>query len=360
MPLAFEKKEIRQAHWTDKNLTVVVELPALRGTEQILTGISFRVSLDTNQMGGGGEIGWAHLRDPPGSVLSGQQLTFLIPIGLSKLTEIEHVRQKMGRTPRDVHIFMEGWLSYIAGFPEDEKNPDRTKYQYEPFSDTFNVYEMSNQSLRIPETDWLEMYRRLGKSVASLVVTDRTARGLLNLRSKLGVTDDESFADRIMETFSEVEKYRSGLEVNQTLIWTLPEDKNIRNKAEEILIRAAGDKAEVMICGYVDGALEPRLGEILKQGGKIRIIVRKGGIRGKDIDPAVREVIERLKQQRAQIEYRNLFHARALISKGECIVSSADLNTHSLDKNREIGIYTTDPSIVERAKTFFEKVWGEE
>lgn len=358
MTLRFEKKDMTYDYWEGGGLSVQFQMPKLDGQEQILTQMHCSVNLQSDMMSSDARVAWARFHDPPGKVLSERTLTFFVPLDSSKLIQIEHARRNMDRHPRDVYLVMKGWMSFLVS--HSESPTDRKTYYYEPFSEDFELYESGRKYIRIPETDWLNYYDKTGGSVASLVVTDRTARKLSDLRARIGATDDESFVDRIVEALSELDTYRSGIELNQSLLWTLPEDKSIRNKVEEILSRAAGEKGDVLICGFVDSAVEPRLMEVLRQGGQVRILVRKGRSGGQEVDRAVGEVLERLKRAGANVEYRNMLHARALIGKSECLISSADLKTDSLDKNREIGVFTTDPRIVQRATTFFEKVWSED
>jgi len=238
-----------------------------------------------------------------------------------------------------------------AKLKETEKWTAGTHY----YKDTsFLVFGEIKCNITIPESNWLRWLREWGKNIVSITVSDESAKKLNWIRKELKASSDENLIERIEESLTELEKLRKGTKINQSLLWTLPQEKSIRLKIEELLNRAADQKGEVLITGWIDGALEQFLLGVLRQKGKLRILGRKSTKKG------VNDTMNRLKKSGADIKINNMLHARIVVAEGECTVSSADLKTDSLDQNREVGIYTTDPMIVKKARNFFERVWNED
>jgi len=273
-------------------------------------------------------------------------------LGYNGLSLIERERED------DVHFEITVYGSIVMKKVE-KTQPEETEKEWMSgthyYKDTnFLVFGGIRTNITIAESTWLKWLNQWGKNITTITLSGESARKLNWIKRELKVSSDENLIERIEESLIELEKLRKGVKVNQSLLWTLPQEKEIRVKMDELLNRVAGQKGEVLITGWIEGALEPALHGILKNGGKVRILARKSSEKG------VNDTLNRLKKSGANIKTNNMLHARIVVGEGECMISSADLKTDSLDQNREAGVYTTDPTIVKRAKDFFEKVWNED
>lgn len=212
----------------------------------------------------------------------------------------------------------------------------------------------STSIVRIPETDWLRWLQEWGKNARTIFASDVAAEKLNRMFQELGASSDENFIDEVEKSLVELRRLKEGVGINQAFLCTLPQEKRIRAKLTEVLNRVAGRKGEVLATGWVDGALEAEIHEVLRNGGRVRIVARKS------TDKSVLDAVNRLKRSGAKIKTNNMVHARVLVAEDECIVGSADLKSDSLDLSREAGVYTTDPVIVLSVKDFFEKLWMDE
>lgn len=170
------------------------------------------------------------------------------------------------------------------------------------------------------------------------------------LKRLWNIGDDSEFVSQMVDSLRE-----APMKKKTDFICTLPEQRSIKIKVEEVLSRA-GDVPELLSMGWIDQAVLPDLLKLAEGGVKLRLILPMD--EKKTPDRGVRDALKQLQKPGINIKTNNMLHARILVvGDREAIIGSSDLKTDSLDQNREAGIYTTDPVIVRHAIDFFNMVW---
>ena len=68
----------------------------------------------------------------------------------------------------------------------------------------------------------------------------------------------------------------------------------------------------------------------------------------------------RVKREGGSVKQHNTNHARIMVfGNNAALISSADPKTDGLDQNYEAGIWTTNRTLIQRCKDFFEVLWNE-
>jgi phosphatidylserine/phosphatidylglycerophosphate/cardiolipin synthase-like enzyme len=143
--------------------------------------------------------------------------------------------------------------------------------------------------------------------------------------------------------------------VEHKFVCTSPDTRVIREKASEAIDGSAQGE-EILLTGYFDYAIVDRLTRALRRGVQVRLIVPLYRPNEHDNIGATR----RIKTNNGQVKELGSIHARLMIfGTRAAMVSSADPKTDGLDQNYEAGIWTTNRTLVQNCKDFFELVWAE-
>jgi phosphatidylserine/phosphatidylglycerophosphate/cardiolipin synthase-like enzyme len=138
-------------------------------------------------------------------------------------------------------------------------------------------------------------------------------------------------------------------------VCTSPNTRTIKDKASEAIDNSVqGD--EILMTGYFDNALVDRLIRALHRGVQVRLIVPRYRDNERDNIAATR----RLRVANGQVKQHDSSHARIMtFGTKSALVSSADPKTDGLDLHFEAGIWTSNRSLVQNCKDFFEVIWEE-
>jgi len=113
---------------------------------------------------------------------------------------------------------------------------------------------------------------------------------------------------------------------------------------------------EILLTGYFDNALVDKLIGALRRGVQVRLIVPPYRQNQTDNIDATR----RVKRANGQVKQHNTNHARLMVFGNKAtLVSSADPKTDGLDQNYEAGIWTTNRTLVQNCRDFFDILWAE-
>jgi len=138
-------------------------------------------------------------------------------------------------------------------------------------------------------------------------------------------------------------------------VCTSPDIRQIKEKVTEA-IDASTDKDEILLTGYFDNALVDKIIRALKRGVQVRMIVPLYRSNEKDNINATR----RVKRENASVRQHDTNHARLMVFGNKAaLVSSADPKTDGLDQNYEAGIWTTNRTLVQQCRDFFDALWNE-
>jgi hypothetical protein len=141
----------------------------------------------------------------------------------------------------------------------------------------------------------------------------------------------------------------------------LKNTKEERELKKRITSALEDAKKEVYICGWVGQAIIPCLRTLKDNGVAIKIITKtpekEAAGRGyRDKATAMEQLMEFLSKE--DISLVQTWHSRILIIDGDNIfVGSMDMDSESFDQREECAVWSNDPSLVIRAKVFFEALF---
>ncbi len=138
-------------------------------------------------------------------------------------------------------------------------------------------------------------------------------------------------------------------------VCTSPDTRQIKEKVTQT-IDTSTDQDEIQMTGYFDNALVDKLIRALRRGVQVRLIVPSYHTRELDNITATR----RVKREGGSVMQHDTNHARLMVFGNKAtLVSSADPKTDGLDQNYEAGIWTTNRTLVQQCKDFFQMLWNE-
>jgi hypothetical protein len=263
-------------------------------------------------------------------------VTSTFELGHEKASLIDRALSKMSR---DNDLMLE--LSIACDYVEQIKaveGADYVKFQ----SHTQSLYHP------VPRSHWDKWLTHWGKLQTVIVVSGAVARKLDELRVQTGNLGYEELVGLLLDNF-----VPTPAALESTFVSTLPTNKEIKTKLEDMLARGA-DSREVSLTGWIDGSITTHLQGLLSQGVTVRLLTRSSTEKG------VTSALQHLQKVGAQVRKNDMVHARiVIVGEREVLVSSADPKASSLVDNREAGIYSTNPVVVRAARSFFEEVWAE-
>ncbi len=207
------------------------------------------------------------------------------------------------------------------------------------------------EGVTIAESEWVDWQRKWGKEIRLVLVSGGALKRFEELK-KLWNADDSELVALMTDKLSGTKLIQE-----PEFICTLPDKRTIETKIRDVLARAL-DVDEVLITGWTDQTLEPELKTLRDHGVKIRLVLGSGET--KQPARSVQDAASRLTHYGIEIRNNDWAHARLIIGGNrEVIISSADLKADSLSRNREAGVYSTNPTVVRQAIDFFERIWQE-
>jgi hypothetical protein len=168
-----------------------------------------------------------------------------------------------------------------------------------------------------------------------------------------------SHPKEIYESLPKIDHIHDAIKQLQTVehqfVCTSPDTRGIKEKVT-VAIDASNESEEILLTGYFDNALVDKLIRALRRGVQIRLIVPHYHLNEHDNISATR----RVKASNGQVRQHESNHSRLMIfgMKG-VLVSSADPKTDGLDQNYEAGIWTTNRTLVQSSRDFFDVIWRE-
>jgi phosphatidylserine/phosphatidylglycerophosphate/cardiolipin synthase-like enzyme len=143
--------------------------------------------------------------------------------------------------------------------------------------------------------------------------------------------------------------------VEHEFVCTSPDIRQIKEKVTHA-IDTSERQDEILLTGYFDNALVDRLIRALRNGVQVHLIVPLYRPQERDNISATR----RIKREHGLVRQHETNHARLMVfGNKSALVSSADPKTDGLDQNYEAGIWTTNRTLIQRCKEFFNALWVE-
>jgi phosphatidylserine/phosphatidylglycerophosphate/cardiolipin synthase-like enzyme len=138
-------------------------------------------------------------------------------------------------------------------------------------------------------------------------------------------------------------------------VCTSPDARSIKEKATSA-IDSSSQTDEILLTGYFDNALVDKITRALRRGVQVRLIVPHYHQNERDNISATR----RVKASNGQVRQHESNHARLMVfGTRAALVSSADPKTDGFDQNYEAGIWTTNRTLIQNCKDFFDLIWNE-
>jgi sugar-specific transcriptional regulator TrmB len=143
--------------------------------------------------------------------------------------------------------------------------------------------------------------------------------------------------------------------VEHQFVCTSPTTREIKDKVTQGIDGSTAPD-EILLTGYFDNALVDKIIRALARGVQVRLIVPPYNTRERDNINATK----RVKTAHGQVRQHESNHARIMVFGNKtALISSADPKTDGLDQNYEAGIWTTNRTLIQQCKEFFDALWTE-
>jgi phosphatidylserine/phosphatidylglycerophosphate/cardiolipin synthase-like enzyme len=201
----------------------------------------------------------------------------------------------------------------------------------------------------VKKDEWREWLETWGVASEAIYLPTRLASELRAIKPPMGVGFE-------WEVISELVKSYQGSRAEAILVTS---EDEIEAKMAEVI---AGAKKELVImCRAFDETLFPALAEAWDRGVVVKIVTVPTQRLKQEKYPEIGRLEEALKKASVKIQVKTNAkqHARVIISECAALVGSADPDYYGVKVHRNACVYTTNPTVVNAAKLFFESVWQE-
>jgi hypothetical protein len=196
--------------------------------------------------------------------------------------------------------------------------------------------------------EWLEWLKTWGVAIEAIYLPTRLASELRAIKPTMGVGFE-------WEVISELVKSYQGSMAEAILVT----GDEIQAKMAEVI---AGAKKELLImCRAFDKTLLPHVAEAQDRGVVVKVVTVPTQKLKQEKYPEIGRLEEALKEAsvKFQVKKNGKQHARVIISECVALVGSGDPDYYGLKVHRNACVYTTNPTVINAAKLFFESVWQE-
>jgi hypothetical protein len=222
----------------------------------------------------------------------------------------------------------------------------------------WNPHNVGSNSIEreIRRAEWTEWTKRWGRDAESIFLTGPAARRLGELRRALQHSNDNELMVELLGTYDQA---KAAAAAPIDVVRTTPTECSIKTALGNLLKEAstAGGRLNIM-APHLDATQRMAIADARRGGAEVRLLVRDP----EDLRQNRKGVLEALalfRKDGVAIRIHPMVHARVTLSQCSVLLGSADLNSVSLDSNRELGIITQNPRLRLAAEKFFEDVWSE-
>jgi len=197
--------------------------------------------------------------------------------------------------------------------------------------------------------EWWEWMKAWGVACEAIYLPTQLMNQLRAIKPTMGVGFE-------WEVISELVKSYQGSTAEAILVTS--EDK-IQEKMAEVI---EGAKKELLImCRAFDETLLPAIAEAQDRGVVVKIVTVPTQRLKQEKYPEIGRLEEALKKASPKIQVKKNAkqHARLIVSECVALVGSTDPDYYGLKVHKNASVYTTNPTVVNAAKLFFESVWQE-
>lgn len=197
--------------------------------------------------------------------------------------------------------------------------------------------------------EWREWMRMWGAASEAIYLPTQLMNQLRTIKPTMGVGFE-------WEVISELVRSFQGSRAEAILVTS---EDEIQKKMAEV-VRGA-NKELLIMCRAFDETLLPAITEAQDRGVVVRIVTVSTQRLKLEKYPEIGRLEEALKKAsvKVQVKTNPKQHARVIVSEGVALVGSTDPDYYGLKVHKNASIYTTNPTVVNAAKLFFESVWQE-
>lgn len=225
-----------------------------------------------------------------------------------------------------------------------EKRDEAIVYE----SGTIHKFEFEHE---IGEMEWIDLLKEWGYRTTLIYLPVDLAEKLRELMKTAGFLKE-------WEVINELIKKFKGIKPQQIL---LCRKETLKSKYLELINTAS--KQLLILCRAIDNLTGEHIIKA-KRGKNIDVKIITAPIRQlkREKVPELRRFSEALKSLRdngAEIKQNKNIHARILIADDKAIIGSTDPDYYGLTLHINASLYTEDPTVVEKARMFFDEIWRE-
>jgi len=198
--------------------------------------------------------------------------------------------------------------------------------------------------------EWREWMKAWGVASEAIYIPTQLAVALRRIQLTMGVGFE-------WEVISELLKSYRGSQAEAFLVTT--EDRLQATMAQ--LIADAAKEVKIM-CRALDETLLDALAEAVNRGVEVKVVtVPTEKLKQEKYPETTRlaEAVRKVSSMRIQLKTNPKQHSRIIVSERAALVGSADPDYYGLKVHRNASIYTTNPTVVNAAMWFFDKLWEE-
>jgi hypothetical protein len=195
--------------------------------------------------------------------------------------------------------------------------------------------------------EWREWMKAWGVASEAIYLPAQLLTELRTIKPVMGVGFE-------WEVISELLKLNRGCKAEATLVTSGDE---LQLKMAELIQKAT--KELLIMCRALDETLLTQIAEAQGRGVEVKIIaVPTEKLKGEKY-PEINRLAEAWRKVSIKTQVRENIkqHARIIISDMAVLVGSADPDYYGLKIHHNASIYTTNPTVINAARLFFDRVW---
>ena len=197
--------------------------------------------------------------------------------------------------------------------------------------------------------EWREWTKAWGVASEAIYLPTQLASELRTIKPTMGVGFE-------WEVISELLKCYQGWKAEATLVTS---EDELQLRMTELVESA--EKQLLIMCRALDETLLAPIARAQDRGVVVKIIAAPTEKLKQEKYPEISRLTEALRKASAKTQVKKSVkqHARVIVSEKAALVGSADPDYYGLKIHKNASIYTTNATVINAAKLFFDKVWQE-
>ena len=213
-------------------------------------------------------------------------------------------------------------------------------------SGTVHKFDLQHE---IGEIEWIDLLKEWGYRTTLIYVPVGLAEMLRERMKTAGFLKEWEVIDELIKKFKGIKPQQIFLCRKETL----------KQKYLELINMAS--KQLLIMCKAIDNLTgEPIIKAKRGKNIDVKIITAPISRLKREKFPEIRRFSEALKSlayNGAEIKQNDNIHARILIADDKAVIGSTDPDYYGLTLHINASLYTEDPTVVEKARMFFDEIW---